>query len=54
MHEQVRIAFPDMNGAVSRSDAGPGGSGSEVEREIEQEVGDVVGMSLDWELAGAI
>jgi hypothetical protein len=54
MHEQVRIAFPDINGAVSRSDAGPGGSGSEVEREIEQEVGDVVGMSLDWELAGAI
>ncbi len=50
------MAFPDINGAVvSRSDAGPSGSGSEVEREIEQqEIGDVVDMSLDWELAGAI
>ena len=54
IHEHVRIAFPDING-VSRTDAVPGGSGSEVvEREIEQEVGDVVEMSLDWELAGAI
>jgi hypothetical protein len=50
------MAFPDINGAVSRSDVGLSGSGSEVEREIEieQEVGDVVDMSLDWELAGAI
>jgi hypothetical protein len=54
IHEHVRIAFPDINGAVSRSDAGPGGNGSEVERDIEQEVGDVVDMSLDWELTGAI
>jgi hypothetical protein len=53
IHE-VRIAFPDINGAVSRSDGGPAGRGSEVEREMEQEVGDVVDMSLDWELAGAI
>jgi hypothetical protein len=50
IHEHVRIAFPDINGAISRSDAGPG-IGSEAEREIEQEVGDVVDM---WELAGAI
>jgi hypothetical protein len=51
IHEHVRIAFPDINGAVSRSaDTGPGGSGSEVEQEVE----DVVEMSLDWELAGAI
>jgi hypothetical protein len=48
------MAFPDINAAVSRSDAGPSSSGSEAEREIEQEVGDVVDMSLDWELAGAI
>jgi hypothetical protein len=48
------MAFPDMNAAVSRSNAGQSGAGSEVEREIEQEVEDVVGMSLDWELAGAI
>jgi hypothetical protein len=46
------MVFPDIN--VSRSDTGPSGSGSEAEREIEQEVGDVVDMSLDWELAGAI
>jgi hypothetical protein len=48
------MAFPNVNAAVSRSDAGPSGSGSEGEREIEQEVGDDVDMSLDWELAGAI
>ena len=53
IHE-VRIAFPDINGAVSRSDAGPGGSGSEVEREIEQEIGSVNDMPMDWELVGDI
>lgn len=54
IREQVHMAFPNINAAVSRSDTGPSGSGSETEREIEQEVGDVVDMSLDWELAGAI
>lgn len=44
------MAFPNVNAAVSRSNAGPSGSGSEGEREIEQEVGDDVDMSLDWEL----
>jgi hypothetical protein len=49
------MAFPDINVAISRSDAGPSSSGSEAEREIEQEVGDVVDMSsLDWGLAGDI
>jgi hypothetical protein len=54
IREQVHMAFPDINAAVSRSNAGQSGSGSEAEREIEQDVGDVVDMSLDWELANAI
>lgn len=44
------VVFPGYAAAVSRSDAGPtSGSGSEAERVIEQEVGDAVDMSLDWD-----
>ena len=43
------MAFPDFATPVLRSDAGPGVSGSEPEREIVEPDGDVVDM---WELIG--
>jgi hypothetical protein len=48
------MVFPDIAAAVSRSDAGPSGSGSEAEREITAHDGDSVDMSLDWDIAGPI
>jgi hypothetical protein len=49
IREHVRMAFPDFAAPVSRSDTGPSGSGSEAEREIIEQDGDVVDM---WELIG--
>jgi len=49
IREHVRMAFPDFATPVLRSDAGPGVSGSEPEREIVEPDGDVVDM---WELIG--
>jgi hypothetical protein len=53
-HVHVRMAFPDYTTVVSRSDAGPSGSGLEAEREIAPQDGDVADMSLDWDIAGPI
>ncbi|KAH9050246.1 hypothetical protein EDB84DRAFT_593596 [Lactarius hengduanensis] len=45
IQEHVRLAFPDIAAAV-RAEAGPSSSGSEAERDVEQEDGD---MALeDW------
>ncbi|KAH9067872.1 hypothetical protein EDB87DRAFT_1552708, partial [Lactarius vividus] len=42
----THLAFPDIAAAV-RAEAGPSSSGSETERDVEQEDGDVVDMALE-------
>ena len=53
IQEHVRMAFPDIAAAV-RAEAGPSSGGSDAERDIEQEDGDVVDMTLDWGITNAI
>jgi hypothetical protein len=49
IQEHVRMAFqvPNIAAAV-RAEAGPSSGGSDAERDVEQEDGDVVDMTLDW------
>ncbi|KAF8266221.1 hypothetical protein EI94DRAFT_1586477, partial [Lactarius quietus] len=47
IQEHVRMAFPDIAAAV-RAEAGPSNGGSDAERDVGQDDGDVVDMTLDW------
>jgi hypothetical protein len=50
IREQVPMARPDIAPGASRSEAGPSGGRSQVEREIDEEET----MPFDWEISDAI